>query len=222
MIKEELNGLSTSRNTSTFFSFFFWPSIYHLAESSRGDLGPITVAVREVSPTTSPGNGPGLLTTAAVTEPTPPAEPANATSSPAHHHHFQGNWLCLTCIRMWPQPKANFLIRSRSSSSSSWCAKSAFWLVIRSSGASVVVVQPAVPAGPAGLARSSPAHGAPASPEARYKARRTPEVAWIKWKSRRQFEGRTSPGGGEARRAWKIKGHGQSRRQHRGGRRVGS
>ncbi|XP_024942491.1 uncharacterized protein LOC107269426 isoform X2 [Cephus cinctus] len=63
-------------------------------ESSRSDLGPISVSVREVTPTTSPGNGTGLLTTASVTAPTPPAEPTTTTSSPSGHHpphpHFQG------------------------------------------------------------------------------------------------------------------------------------
>lgn len=66
-----------------------------ISEPSRADLGPISVSVqREVSPTTSPGTGPGLLTTAAVTAPTPPAETTNATSSPSSHHpppHFQGS-----------------------------------------------------------------------------------------------------------------------------------
>ncbi|XP_046602901.1 uncharacterized protein LOC124296694 isoform X1 [Neodiprion virginianus] len=70
------------------------PRVPATTESSRGDLGPITVSVRDVSPTASPGNGPGLLTTAAVAAPTPPAEPTNATSSPSTHHpphhHFQG------------------------------------------------------------------------------------------------------------------------------------
>ncbi|KAG7209808.1 hypothetical protein KM043_011424 [Ampulex compressa] len=61
-------------------------------ESSRGDLGPISVSVREVTPATSPGNpGPGLLTTASVAAPTPPAESTTTTtSSPSGHHpHFQ-------------------------------------------------------------------------------------------------------------------------------------
>lgn len=57
-------------------------------------MGPISVSVREVTPTTSPGNsGPGLLTTASVTAPTPPAESTTTTttSSPSgHHSHFQG------------------------------------------------------------------------------------------------------------------------------------
>lgn len=63
-----------------------------LQESTRGDLGPISVSVREVTPTTSPGNpGPGLLTTASVTAPTPPAESTTTTTSPSgHHSHFQG------------------------------------------------------------------------------------------------------------------------------------
>ncbi|XP_076182278.1 uncharacterized protein LOC143154234 isoform X1 [Ptiloglossa arizonensis] len=66
-------------------------------ESSRNDLGPISVSVREVTPTSSPGNpGPGLLTTAAVAAPTPPAESTTTTTttttpSPSgHHSHFQG------------------------------------------------------------------------------------------------------------------------------------
>ncbi|XP_012289117.1 uncharacterized protein LOC105704470 [Orussus abietinus] len=63
-------------------------------ESSRNDLGPISVSVRDVTPTTSPGNGPGLLTTASVTAPTPPAETTTTTPSPSGHHpphpHFQG------------------------------------------------------------------------------------------------------------------------------------
>ncbi|XP_066597249.1 uncharacterized protein [Prorops nasuta] len=61
-------------------------------DSSRNDLGPISVSVRDVTPTTSPGNsGPGLLTTASVATPTPPAESATTTSSPSGHHpHFQG------------------------------------------------------------------------------------------------------------------------------------
>ncbi|KYM99539.1 Protein lozenge [Cyphomyrmex costatus] len=64
------------------------------AESSRNDLGPISVSVREVTPTTSPCNpGPGLLTTASVTAPTPPAESTTTTTTPSpsgHHSHFQG------------------------------------------------------------------------------------------------------------------------------------
>ncbi|CAK9833524.1 Protein lozenge [Anthophora retusa] len=64
------------------------------SESSRNDLGPISVSVREVTPTTSPGNpGPGLLTTATVAAPTPPAEPTTTTTTPSpsgHHSHFQG------------------------------------------------------------------------------------------------------------------------------------
>ncbi|XP_014603350.1 PREDICTED: uncharacterized protein LOC106786453 isoform X1 [Polistes canadensis] len=62
-------------------------------DSTRNDLGPISVSVREVPPTTSPGNpGPGLLTTATVAAPTPPAESATTTTpSPSGHHpHFQG------------------------------------------------------------------------------------------------------------------------------------
>lgn len=63
-------------------------------ESARSDLGPISVSVREVTPTTSPGNpGPGLLTTASVTAPTPPAESTTTTTTPSpsgHHSHFQG------------------------------------------------------------------------------------------------------------------------------------
>ncbi|XP_050450121.1 uncharacterized protein LOC126850812 [Cataglyphis hispanica] len=62
-------------------------------ESARGDLGPISVSVREVTPTTSPGNpGPGLLTTASVTASTPPAESTTSTTpNPSgHHSHFQG------------------------------------------------------------------------------------------------------------------------------------
>ncbi|XP_015439185.1 PREDICTED: uncharacterized protein LOC107194133 [Dufourea novaeangliae] len=64
-------------------------------ESSRNDLGPISVSVREVTPTSSPGNsGPGLLTTATVAAPTPPAETTTTTTttpSPSgHHSHFQG------------------------------------------------------------------------------------------------------------------------------------
>ncbi|XP_076242001.1 uncharacterized protein LOC143183987 [Calliopsis andreniformis] len=64
-------------------------------ESSRNDLGPISVSVREVTPTSSPGNpGPGLLTTATVAAPTPPAESTTTTTttpSPSgHHSHFQG------------------------------------------------------------------------------------------------------------------------------------
>ncbi|XP_076680904.1 uncharacterized protein LOC143375556 isoform X2 [Andrena cerasifolii] len=64
-------------------------------ESSRNDLGPISVSVREVTPTSSPGNpGPGLLTTASVAAPTPPAESTTTTAttpSPSgHHSHFQG------------------------------------------------------------------------------------------------------------------------------------
>ncbi|XP_043279867.1 uncharacterized protein [Venturia canescens] len=70
--------------------------------TSRNDLGPISVSVREATPTASPENpptGPGLLTTAAVTPQTPPAEPATPTTantpSPAGQHlHFQG--LCRT------------------------------------------------------------------------------------------------------------------------------
>lgn len=59
-------------------------------------MGPISVSVREVTPTTSPGNpGPGLLTTATVAAPTPPAEPTTTTTTPSpssgHHSHFQGN-----------------------------------------------------------------------------------------------------------------------------------
>lgn len=57
-------------------------------------MGPISVSVREVTPTTSPGNpGPGLLTTASVTAPTPPAETTTTTTTPSpsgHHSHFQG------------------------------------------------------------------------------------------------------------------------------------
>lgn len=65
------------------------------SEPSRNDLGPISVSVREVTPTTSPGNpGPGLLTTATVAAPTPPAEPTTTTTTPSpssgHHSHFQG------------------------------------------------------------------------------------------------------------------------------------
>ncbi|XP_076763598.1 uncharacterized protein LOC143430993 isoform X1 [Xylocopa sonorina] len=64
------------------------------SESSRNDLGPISVSVREVTPSTSPGNpGPGLLTTATVAAPTPPAEPTTTTTTPSpsgHHSHFQG------------------------------------------------------------------------------------------------------------------------------------
>ncbi|CAK9817322.1 Protein lozenge [Anthophora quadrimaculata] len=64
------------------------------SESSRNDLGPISVSVREVTPATSPGNpGPGLLTTATVAAPTPPAEPTTTTTTPSpsgHHSHFQG------------------------------------------------------------------------------------------------------------------------------------
>lgn len=64
-----------------------------LKESARGDLGPISVSVREVTPTTSPGNpGPGLLTTASVTASTPPTESTTTTTPNAsgHHSHFQG------------------------------------------------------------------------------------------------------------------------------------
>ncbi|XP_034951507.1 uncharacterized protein [Chelonus insularis] len=60
---------------------------------SRNDLGPISVSVREVAAESPSNSGPGLLTTASVTAPTPPAEPtANTnTSSPSgHHSHFQG------------------------------------------------------------------------------------------------------------------------------------
>ncbi|XP_026667115.1 runt-related transcription factor 1-like isoform X2 [Ceratina calcarata] len=64
------------------------------SDSSRNDLGPISVSVREVTPATSPGNpGPGLLTTATVAAPTPPAEPTTTTTTPSpsgHHSHFQG------------------------------------------------------------------------------------------------------------------------------------
>ncbi|XP_034191600.1 uncharacterized protein LOC117609416 [Osmia lignaria lignaria] len=63
-------------------------------ESSRNDLVPISVSVRVVTPTSSPGNpGPGLLTTATVAAPTPPAEPTTTTTTPSpsgHHSHFQG------------------------------------------------------------------------------------------------------------------------------------
>lgn len=63
-------------------------------------MGPISVSVREVTPTTSPGNpGPGLLTTASVTAPTPPAESTTTTttSSPSgHHSHFQGKKIHIT------------------------------------------------------------------------------------------------------------------------------
>lgn len=70
----------------------FLISFCSLSESPRNDLGPISVSVREATPTISPGNpGPGLLTTASATAPTPPAEPTTAaTSPPGHHPHFQG------------------------------------------------------------------------------------------------------------------------------------
>lgn len=61
-------------------------------DSPRNDLGPISVSVREATPSASPGNpGPGLLTTASVTAPTPPAESTTTAPSPSgHHSHFQG------------------------------------------------------------------------------------------------------------------------------------
>ncbi|XP_063985001.1 runt-related transcription factor 2-like [Diachasmimorpha longicaudata] len=64
------------------------------SEPARNDLGPISVAVRESAQTDSPANsGPGLLTTASVTAPTPPAESATNNSPsnpPGHHPHLQG------------------------------------------------------------------------------------------------------------------------------------
>ncbi|XP_043482109.1 uncharacterized protein LOC122511114 [Leptopilina heterotoma] len=61
-------------------------------DSPRNDLGPISVSVREATPNASPANpGPGLLTTASVTAPTPPAESTTTAPSPSgHHSHFQG------------------------------------------------------------------------------------------------------------------------------------
>ncbi|XP_051155806.1 uncharacterized protein LOC127278244 [Leptopilina boulardi] len=61
-------------------------------ESPRNDLGPITVSVREATPSASPANpGPGLLTTASVTAPTSSAESTTTAPSPSgHHSHFQG------------------------------------------------------------------------------------------------------------------------------------
>lgn len=97
--------ISFKMSKQKFHQFHQFIQFFYYKESSRSDLGPISVSVREVSQE-SPGNpGPGLLTTAAVNAPPPPLPPpatltttttvesvtnTNTRSPTGHHQHLQG------------------------------------------------------------------------------------------------------------------------------------